>query len=63
MQIYRTASLAFLVLAIAGLLGWVVTRFTGPILSVSHEGFLLLTSTALMFVIGIALIYIAFEKK
>jgi hypothetical protein len=56
---FRNAALAFLALAVIGLIGWVAVRFTRPILGVSHDGFLLLTAISLGFAIAINLTELA----
>ncbi len=64
MKIYAIASQLFLGLALLGFLGWIYGRFQGTaVIGVSYEGFLLLTNTALMFVIAIALVGLVMAHK
>jgi hypothetical protein len=60
---YRIASHVFLVLSLLGSLGWVLVRFTHPLLGVSQDGFLLLTLLSLAFVIAICLVELAFQPR
>jgi len=62
-MIYRYGSQFFLGLATLAFLGWLYTRFLGPIFGVSYEGFWMLTSLSLTFVIAVSLVQLAFEKK
>ncbi len=62
-MVYKIATQAFLGLALLGALGWIYARFNGPLMRVSHDGFHLLTTTALMFAIAITLFEIAFGAK
>jgi hypothetical protein len=59
----RAAVLVFLALSVIGLIGWILVRFTRPILGVSHEGFLLLTLISLAFVIALSLFELAFQPR
>lgn len=63
MKIYEIVGQGFLVLALLSFLGWIYARFQGAIVGVSHEGFLLLTTTALMFVISTSLIQLGLTNK
>ena len=63
MKSYGIASQVFLLLAFLGWVGWMTTRFSGPILKVSYEGFYLFTSTCLLFAIAISLIQLALAEK
>jgi hypothetical protein len=60
---YGIASQVFLLLALLGWIGWITTRFTGPVFKVSFEGFYLFTTTCLLFVIAISLVKLALGEK
>ena len=60
---FRNGVLAFLGLSLVGLLGWILVRFTRPILGVSHEGFLILTLLSLAFVVALCLVQLAFQPR
>ena len=63
-MVYRIASQIFLGLAVIGFIGWVIGRLMfRPIFGVSYDGFLLLATTCVGFVIAIALYQLAFENK
>jgi hypothetical protein len=59
MKSYGIASQVFLLLALLGWIGWIATRFSGPVFKVSYEGFYLFTTTCLMFAIAIGLVKLA----
>jgi hypothetical protein len=59
-MVYRYGSQVFLALSLLAFLAWIFTRFRGPLMGVSYEGFLLLATTSLMFVIAICLVQLAF---
>jgi len=63
MKIYAIAGQSFLVLALLGWIGWIYTRFRGPVIGVSSEGMHLLIITSLTSAIAISLIKIAFFEK
>jgi uncharacterized metal-binding protein len=63
MKSYGIAGQVFLLLALLGWIGWLATRFSGPILKVSYEGFYLFTTTCLMFAIAISLIKLALGER
>ncbi len=63
MKAYSIAGQIFLALALLGWIGWIVTRFTGPIFRVSYEGLHELSITCLIFAIAISLIKLAFSEK
>ncbi len=54
---------AFLVISLLSWLGWLITRFTGPIGKISYEGFLMLTLTSVGFVIAISLCRLTLTGK
>lgn len=54
---------AFLVVAVVSWLGWIYTRFMGPIAKVSYEGFLNLTFTCLAFAAVSALCLMALSRS
>ncbi len=60
---YRNASLVFLGLSLLGLLGWILVRFTSPILGVSHEGFMVLILISLAFSVALSLFELAFPSQ
>jgi hypothetical protein len=62
MKIYGIAGQVSIVLAFLGFLGWVGTRFIGPISGVSYEGFHVFTTTCLFFAIALSLIKLAFPQ-
>jgi hypothetical protein len=63
MKSYGIAGQFFLLLAFLGWIGWLATRFSGPIFKVSYEGFYLFTTTCLMFAIAISLIKLALAGR
>jgi hypothetical protein len=63
MKKYGIISQVFLLLALLGWLGWIVTRFAGPVMKVSHEGFHVLFTSCLFFAIAISLVKLAFAGK
>jgi hypothetical protein len=63
MKSYGIASQVFLLLALLGWIGWLATRFSGPVLKISYEGFYLFTTTCLFFTIAISLIKLALAEK
>jgi hypothetical protein len=63
MKIYGIAGQVFLLLALLGWIGWLVTRFSGPVLKVSYEGFHLFATTCLLFTIALSLIKIALAER
>ena len=63
MKSYGTISQVFLLLALLGWIGWLVTRFTGPLLKVSYEGFYVFTTSCLLFAIAISLVKLALAEK
>jgi hypothetical protein len=63
MKSYGIAGQVFLALALLGWIGWIVTRFSGPVFKVSYEGFHLLTTTCLLFAIALSLIKIALAER
>ncbi len=63
-MVYRIASQIFLGLAVIAFIGWIIARLRyQPIFGVSYEGFLLVATTCVGFVIAIALYQLAFENK
>ncbi len=62
-RILEKLAQAFLVLSLLSWLGWLITRFTGPIAKVSYEGFLMLTVTSVAFVIAISLYRLTLTRK
>ncbi len=63
MKSYGIAGQVFLVLALLGWIGWLATRFTGPVMKVSYEGFYLFTTTCLLFAIALSLIKLALADR
>jgi hypothetical protein len=63
MKTYGIAGQIFLLLALLGWIGWLATRFRGPIFTVSYEGFYLFTTTCLLFAIAISLIKLALVER
>ena len=59
----RIASQIFIGLSFLGLLIAIVSKFYGPILGVSQQGFLNVTDTCLLFVLAISLTELAFATK
>ncbi len=59
----RYAALAFLGLSLIGLIGWIIVRFTQPILGVSVDGFMVLILVSLGFTIAICLVELAFPSQ
>jgi hypothetical protein len=63
MKTYGLVGQVFLLLALLGWIGWIVTRFSGAIYKVSYEGFHLFATTCLLFSIAISLIKMAFSER
>ncbi len=63
MKSYGIAGQVFLILALLGWLGWLATRFTGPVFKVSYEGFYLFTTTCLLFAIALSLVKLALAER
>lgn len=63
MKSYGIAGQVFLLLALLGWIGWLATRFSGPVFDISYEGFYLFTTTCLMFAIAFSLIKLALEGR
>jgi hypothetical protein len=63
MKHYGIASQVFLFLALLGLIGWIASRFSGPIFKISYEGFYVFTTTCLFFTIAISLIKLALTER
>ena len=63
MKSYAIAGQIFLGLALLGWIGWLVTRFTGPVLGISFEGMHAFAITCLTFAIAVSLIKIALGEK
>ncbi len=59
----RYAALVFLGLSLAGLIGWIIVRFTHPLFGVSVEGFMVLILISLGFTIAISLVELAFPSQ
>ena len=59
MKSYSIAGQIFLLLALLSWFGWIITRFSGPILKVSYQGFQAFAVIALIFVIAISLSQLA----
>jgi hypothetical protein len=63
MKIYGIAGQIFVFLALLGLVGWMATRFVGPILKISYEGFHAFTTTCLLFAIAFSLVRLTLSDK
>lgn len=63
MKSYGIAGQVFLLLALLGWIGWLVTRFSGSVFGVSYEGFYLFTITCLLFAIAIGVTKLALADK
>jgi hypothetical protein len=63
MKSYGIAGQVFLLLALLGWIGWLATRFSGPVFGVSYEGFYLFTAACLFFAIAISLVKLAFAGR
>jgi len=63
MKIYAFVAQLFLALALLGWIGWIITRFTGPIHKVSYEGMLTFSLSCLAFATAVSLIKLAFFEK
>lgn len=63
MKIYGIAGQIFLLFALLGWIGWLITRFTGPVSGISFEGFYVFTTSCLFFAIAISLVKLAFSEK
>lgn len=63
MKSYGIACQVFLVLALVGWIGWLATRFIGPVFRVSYEGFYLFTTSCLLFAIALSLIKLALAAR
>ncbi len=60
---YRIAILISLGVSLLGLLGWIISKFRGSLLTVGPDGYHLWTNTTLAFAIAFCLAQIALEKK
>ena len=63
MRSYGIASQVFLMLALLGWIGWLATRFSGPVFKVSYEGFYLFATSCLFFAIAISLVKLALSER
>jgi hypothetical protein len=63
MKSYGIAVQIFLLLALIGWIGWLVTRFSGPVIKISYQGFNVFSTNCLLFAIAISLIKLAFADK
>ncbi len=59
----KYAALVFLGLSLVALIGWIIVRFTQPILGVSVDGFMVLVLISLGFTIAICLVELAFPSQ
>ncbi len=60
---YRIATQVSLVISLLGLLGWIISKFRGSLLTIGPDGFHLWTNTTLLFAIAFCLAQIALEGK
>ena len=60
---YRIAIQVSLVSSLLGLVGWIITKFWRPLLTIGQDGFHLWTNTSLAFAIAFCLAQIALESK
>lgn len=63
MKGYGIAGQVFLLFALLGWIGWLITRFSGSVAGISYEGFYVFTTSCLFFAIAISLVKLAFTEK
>jgi len=61
--VYRIAVQVSLAISLLGLLGWIISKFMGPLMKIGPDGFHLWTNTCLGFAIAFCLAQIALEGK
>jgi hypothetical protein len=60
---YRIAVQVSLVVSLLGLIGWIISKFRGSLLTIGPDGFHLWTNTCLGFAIAFCLAQIALGSK
>ena len=60
---YRSAIQVSLVVSLLGLIGWIISKFRGALLTIGPDGFHMWTNTCLAFAIAFCLAHIALEGK
>ena len=60
---YRIAIQVSLVISLLGLIGWILSKFIGPLVGIGPDGFHLWTNTCLGFAIAFCLAQLALESK